>query len=424
MKDSGIEWIGEIPEEWHIEKIKFNVFNRNERNDMVYRYPYVALENIEGFTGRYIETENNYDVSQANIARCNDVLFGKLRPYLAKVFIASYDICVSGEFAIFHTQKLCNVYLKWFMLSHGFLDIVNSSTYGAKMPRANIDFIKNCFMPICSIQEQQKIADFLDGKCAKIGSLIAHEEATIEELKAYKQSVITEAVTKGLDKSVSMKDSGVEWIGKIPMTWQVCKLSQVCQTLTDFVASGSFADLKKNVKYLDEPDYAMLIRTTDLSGSNRSEKKVFINEDAYKFLNNSNLFGGEIVLPNIGASCGDVYIVPKMYKHMSLAPNSIMLKTKYNDKYYFYFFKSKCGRELLLDLCASTAQQKFNKTELRLLNVPLLPLDEQNKIVLYLDNKCAAIDSLISVKQQKIEELKEFKKSLIYEYVTGKKEVA
>ena len=140
-------------------------------------------------------------------------------------------------------------------------------------------------------------------------------------------------------------------------------------------------------------------------------------------MNSSNLFGGEIALPNIGASVGDVYIVPKLYKRMSLAPNAIMFKTTMCDKYYYYYFCSKIGKESIYNISQSTAQAKFNKTELREIRVPTPSLEEQQSIASYLDTKCAEIDDLIAIKQSKIEELKEYKKSIIYEYVTGKKEV-
>ena len=121
-----------------------------------------------------------------------------------------------------------------------------------------------------------------------------------------------------------MKESGIEWIGEIPKDWEVRKLNAVSDTITDFVASGSFASLNENVKYLDETDYAMLIRTVDLSNK-RSTKPVYINKHAYNYLSNSNLFGGEIILSNIG-SVGSVFIYEPMYERASLAPNAITLR--------------------------------------------------------------------------------------------------
>ena len=194
MKDSGVGWIGEIPETWKIEKIKFNTSNRIEKsNGQILQY--IGLENIESFRGKFVETENTYDVTEANVAYKGDVLFGKLRPYLAKAFIAISDIFVSGEFAIFCADKIYNGFLRYYFISYGFLDTVNASTYGTKMPRANVDFIKNCYIVLPSFLMQQQIVDYLDKKCADIDRLISIKQQKIEKLQEYKKSLIYEYVT-------------------------------------------------------------------------------------------------------------------------------------------------------------------------------------------------------------------------------------
>ena len=242
----------------------------------------------------------------------------------------------------------------------------------------------------------------------------------IEKLKAYKQSVITESVTKGLNPKSKLVPSGIDWIGDIPEGWKFAKMDFICSVITDFVASGSFESLRINVPYLDSPDYAMLVRTADLSGSAKSDKRVYISKHSYDFLRNSNLFGGEIVLPNIGA-VGDAYMVPSdLYDKMSLAPNAIMFKTRQIDKFYYYYFSDGPGSKSLKIMCQATAQPKFNKTQLRGLRVVLPPIEEQKKIVSFLDEKCSDINRLIALKQKKIESLKEYKKSVIYEAVSGK----
>lgn len=213
------------------------------------------------------------------------------------------------------------------------------------------------------------------------------------------------------------KDSGVAWIGEVPKHWEVKKMNYHCSTITDFVASGSFADLKRNVQYLGEPDYAMLIRTVDLSSNDKKQPPVYISKSSYEFLSNSNLVGGEIVLPNIGA-VGNVYIVPKLYKHMSLAPNAIMVRSYGNDKFLYYYFKSKPGVDSLTLIGISTVQDKFNKTELRSLRVLVPPVTEQTAIATYLDTHCAKIDNLISIQQKRIALLQELKQSVITHAVT------
>ena len=194
LKDSGIEWIGEIPAHWEMEKIKFNVTINNEKNSGE-DLPYIALEHIESFSGKLLKTESVYDINEAIIAEKGEVLFGKLRPYLAKIYLVLDKTYVSSEFAVFHAINIDNHYLRWYLLNYGFLDTVNASTYGTKMPRANIDFIKNLQIPVFDILEQKQIADYLDNKCGKIDRLIAIKQEKIEKLQEYKKSLIYEYVT-------------------------------------------------------------------------------------------------------------------------------------------------------------------------------------------------------------------------------------
>lgn len=195
-KDSGIEWIGEIPEGWEVKRLKFASRNRIQKYTSDYGIlNYFALENIESQSGRFIETENEYDISQSLICKKNDVVFGKLRPYLAKVYKVNELCCCSGEFAVFYDFEGCPSFFKYYFLSDGFIKIVDSSTYGTKMPRANIDFIKNMLIAIPPLPEQESIAKMLDSKCAQIDSLIAEKESLIADLTEYKKSLIFEVVT-------------------------------------------------------------------------------------------------------------------------------------------------------------------------------------------------------------------------------------
>ena len=215
----------------------------------------------------------------------------------------------------------------------------------------------------------------------------------------------------------AMKDSGIEWIGKIPEHWDVRKLSHICETITDFTASGSFEDLAANVKYLDTEDYARLIRTADLSGK-REVKPVYINEHSYNYLNNSNLFGGEVILPNIGASIGDVYRYIPIYERATLAPNAIMLRSRGSNEYLYYLFYTNQFRNFINLESSSTAQGKFNKTQLRAFKIPHPPIEEQRLIAVQLNQICGTLDNMKSDIEKQIETLNEYKKSLITESVT------
>lgn len=223
-------------------------------------------------------------------------------------------------------------------------------------------------------------------------------------------------MNRTLEETREMKGSGIEWIGLIPKEWEVRKLDSISKTITDFVASGSFAALRENVEYKDEPDYAMLVRTVDLS-NNFNNSNIYITKKSYEFLSNSNLYGGELILSNIG-SVGNVYYFQPKYKRNSLASNSIMVITNYCNKFYYYWFLSPLGNQSLINLSNSAVQMKFNKTQLRALRVPLPPLHEQQAIANYLDEKVGKIDELIAEQKTAIENWKSYKQSLITETVT------
>ena len=195
-KDSGIEWIEEIPSEWEVKRLKFSSKVRNEKYSENYGVlKYFGLENIESHSAKFVETENIYDITQSQICKKDDIVFGKLRPYLAKVYEVPIDECCSSEFAVFYDFEGCNKYFKYLFLSYGFITIIDASTYGTKMPRANIDFIKNMSITLPCFETQQKIADYLDNKCSEIDTLIAKKEQLVVELEAYKKSLIYEVVT-------------------------------------------------------------------------------------------------------------------------------------------------------------------------------------------------------------------------------------
>lgn len=192
LKDSGVEWLGKIPTHWEVRKLKYVVSLRNKKegeNDFR-----IGLENIESKTGKFIQTnESVFDDEGIGFFE-GDVLFGKLRPYLAKVFLADKNgICVS-EFLVLRSEKVFNRFLKFLMLSGIFIDIVNSSTYGTKMPRANWEFIGNLKIPLPPLEEQKAIAEYLDTQIEKIDCVISKIKTQINLIKEYKTTLISEAV--------------------------------------------------------------------------------------------------------------------------------------------------------------------------------------------------------------------------------------
>ena len=173
-------------------------------------------------------------------------------------------------------------------------------------------------------------------------------------------------------------------LGKMPDTWGIAKISEVTSVVTDYVANGSFASLAQNVTYKDEEDVAVLIRLVDYNNNFRGDF-VFIDEHAYEFLSKSKLYGGEIIISNVGANVGTVFRCPRLKYKMSLAPNAIMVQFNGNDSFYYHWLKGHYGQKMLKSIVTGSAQPKFNKTNFRDMLVPVPPIETQDRIAAVLD---------------------------------------
>lgn len=195
MKNSGVEWLGEVPSHWEVKKLKYVLQLSNEKTESQKSdLRYIGMENIVSNTGELTETILEAE-GVANIFHQNEILFGKLRPYLAKVYLAQMDGICSTEFLVYKTSKqIFNKFAFYLMICPNFIETVNSSTYGTKMPRANSDFLANLSIPIPPLPEQLAIAEFLDKKTAQIDKAIAHHQNQIERLKEYQQSLVNDVV--------------------------------------------------------------------------------------------------------------------------------------------------------------------------------------------------------------------------------------
>lgn len=440
-KDSGINWIGKIPSHWEVCRLKNH--SKIVLGKMIMSTPpkgeeakytlekYLKSRNIGWLN--VIDSEDEVDEMWFNQyekelyrLHTNDIVMneggdiGKIglwnnTDYPCYIQNSVNKITADNVTSPFYLQYLLFAIAK----TNYFWSIVNPISI-AHLTKEKLSSTPIVLPPL---SEQEVIASYLDKKCGEIDKAIATQEKRVELLKELRQNIITQAVTRGINPDAPLKDSGVKWIGDISAHWDMMKMSIVCKVITDYVASGSFADLRNNVEYLDSPDYAMLVRTADLSNKNKDISRVYVSKSSYNFLSNSNLFGGEIILPNVG-SIGDVYMVPfDLYEKMTLAPNSIMVKTNYNDLYYYYYFSSLCGRKSLELLGMATTQGKFNKTELRQMRVPVPPLSEQQEIVSYIESQTARLDASIEKAEHQIELLQELKQSIITEVVTGKRKV-
>ena len=411
MKDSGIKWIGNVPSNWKLSKIKYMTTQR----ECVGKYSpekdkFIGLENVIGFADRYIETSTEYEVSIYDVCRKGDILFGRLRPYLAKILTVPFDGYCTGEFLVFDSFDGCKNYLKYVLLSKPFIDEVNLSTYGAKMPRANADFILNMYLPLPKIGEQEKIAGFLDSQCSEIDAISADIQKEIETLEQYKRSVITEAVTKGLNPDVEMKNSGLRWCEKIPATWEVIPAKYLFHN----------SDTRKfpNDELLTASQKYGLISQTDYM-KRENAKIVLANAgienwkhvEPNDFVISLRSFQGGLEMSEISGCVTWHYVV-------------LRAAQKVFQRYYKWLFKSS----KYINALQATCNFIRDGQDLRFSNfakVPLFipPYKEQCEIAAYLDEKTTAIDAVMQSKKKQLEVLDSYKKSLIYEYVTGKKEV-
>ena len=195
LRDSGIDWIGQIPAHWEVKRLKNVISQLNIKEQSINSsLMYIGMENIESWTGKYILTESTVE-GLANRFNKGNILFGKLRPYLAKVFLAENEGICSTEFMVFDARQNNKSYIQKLLISPDFISIVNASTYGSKMPRASVEFINNTFIPLPPLAEQTAIADYLDNVNEKIERAIALKREEIDKLKEYKQTLINSAVT-------------------------------------------------------------------------------------------------------------------------------------------------------------------------------------------------------------------------------------
>ena len=412
MKDSGIEWIGAIPTTWHTKKMKYiSNFIQNKYSSDYGLLPYIGLENIASWSGSFISTNSQYDREQSLICEPEDILFGKLRPYLAKVYMNDRLCCCSNEFAVIRVNGQNKRYMWYQLLSHGFIFEIDRSTYGTKMPRANAEFIRNVFVALPSEIEQQKIANYLDKMCAEIDAVLEKTRASIEEYKKLKQAVITQAVTKGIRGDRPMKDSGIEWIGDIPAEWDVVRI----KNLFDYRNERNFKPLEE-VNLISLYTDKGVVQHCDLDETTGNKAS---NADGYKLVYENDIVVN-IILCWMGAIGRSAYFGVTSPAYDVYSP-----KQKTNSKFYHYLFRTngfsgdcyKVGRGIM------AMRWRTYSDQFRAIKVVSPPQSEQEEIVEYLDEKCEGIDALIAKKQQYLTEIENYKKSLIYEYVTGKKEV-
>lgn len=415
MKESGIDWIGQIPEEWEISKIRYLVTTRSEKRITDSSVPYIGLENIESQTGKFVDTGIQVDKSENIVVEIGDILFGKLRPYLRKYWRATFTSTASSEFLVFQSSELDMNFLYYAIQSDSFIEEVNTSTYGSKMPRASWEYIKNMKIAFpTSLVEQQKIADFLDKKTAQLDKVKSLLEEQIQKLNAYRASLIYETVTKGLDKTVPMKDSGIDWIGQVPEGWGVGKVKYFSQ-----ISAGATPDRNNslfwngNINWMSSGEVNQGI----VKHTSETITDLALKRTSTKLLPNGTVM---LALNGQGKTKGTAAVLAiESASNQSLA-SFIVDNQILNNMYLYYFFVANYYNIRGLK---GEDRDGLNLQLVSNIDIPLFEIEEQQKIVDFLNKKTVQIDQLIQIKNQQIKNINKQRQTLIYDYVTGKSRV-
>jgi len=417
-KDSGGEWSEDIPNDWLIDKLKHVSTLRREKTSIESTSSnYLALENIESFTGKYIESEIEQEPeSVTNEFHKGDVLFNKLRPYLAKVFLPDSDGICTGELLVIHpmANKLIPKFLFYRFLSDDFLSTVNNSTYGAKMPRANWEFIRNILIGYPEKENQNAIASYLDQKTSLIDQIIEKKRKLIDLLKEKRTAVINKAVTKGLDPQAKLVDSGVEWIGKVPQGWRVEKLKY----LFDFQSGDGFPDELQGQDSGDIPFY----KVSDINEEGKYVDKSanYVSIATVNEMNWHLVKENSILLAKIGAALSKNH--RKVTQRQACIDNNMLAistKGKILVGYMYWIWNVINATDFINISSVPSINMGVLKNHL----FPFPDLGEQEKASKYLDNETAKVDQIIKQVECSCNLLQEYKSSLISNVVTGKVEV-
>ena len=415
-EDSGEYWLGSIPKHWDCIKLKYVSDLRGSKAEPTSSDQYVGMENIESWTGKYIQKEAVTPERVSSSFTHNDVLFGKLRPYLAKSWLADFSGICSSEFLVLSSNKVSPKFLNYYSLMEDFVKQVDSSTYGSKMPRASWDFISLMGVPVPTYGESDNIANFLDHETAKIDTLIEKQQQLIKLLKEKRQAVISHAVTKGLNPDVPMRDSGVEWLGEVPEHWVSCSLKNYAEVIDCKHITAEFGDEGIPLASIGE----VKEKYVNLTTAKLTSEKFYLDLIA----GDRKPIVGDIIYSR-NATVGEAALVPENMPKFAMGQDVCLIRLNGSvvPEYLLYILKSGVIRNQLDLAMVGSTFKRINVDHIRNFSVALPTYNEQVEIVAELDRILDKYDSLVFQAEVAIGLITERRTALISAAVTGKIDV-
>lgn len=429
MKYSGVEWIGNVPDKWSIERLQWHLDEIKESNDPIKTTQVLSLTNKLGVIPYEEKGEQGNkakeNVNEYKVAYPNTIVANSMNILIGSVGKCDYFGCVSPVYYVFKPKKGENIdFLNYIFQVTQFQKELRRFANGILEIRLRVsssDILKR-YIAFPSKEEQQKIVDFLNEKTLEIDSLIEIEKKQIERLEEFKRAIIFKTVSSGMNPYVTKKESGLSWLGEIPAHWSLCPIKKIAADKKYSIVDGPFGSDMKNEEYVDSGVPIVQLNNIKAYDHNVSTSK-FITEEKHKELSSHTAYAGDIVVAKMmpaGRSC----ILSDCYPEYTLAADAIRLETKEDVVKQFVVYCLNTYGIIACELFSKgTTRVRINLDIFKNLLIALPPYEEQKLIVNMLQEKCSNIDSLISLKQRKIESLYLYKKTLIYEYVTGKKEV-
>ena len=452
MKDSGVQWIGAVPEHWEMCKIK-NIglfysglvnkrgddFNVEETDKFAYYIPFTNIFNNVEIDVTQLRKVKVNPVEAQNEAKENDIFFlmssedteGIGKTAVLRELTAEYKPLYLNSFCKglrITSNEVDAIFLNYFMSSDAGNTYCRLQANGFIRINLRLTKLVDCPVLLPPLAEQRAIADWLDAKCADIDAAIELQQRMIDKLKAYKTAVIHQAVTKGLDKNANLKDSGVQWIGEVPEHWEVCKIKNIGLFYSGLVNKrGDDFNVEETDKFAYYIPFTNIFNNVEIDVTQLRKVKVNPVEAQNEAKENDIFFlmssedtegiGKTAVLRELTAEYKPLYL-NSFCKGLRITSNEV------DAIFLNYFMSSDAGNTY----CRLQANGfiRINLRLTKLVDCPVLlpPLAEQRAIADWLDAKCADIDATIALKEQKQEKLKAYKKTIIFEYVTGKKQVA